>query len=67
VRKVAEQLGNTPSVCRLSYIHPNIIKAYSNGLVLDSFTPRRLRHAKLIEEEFEPEEISLLELFKQFR
>ena len=66
VKKVAGELGNTPTVCRSSYIHPNILKAYTRGLVLDSFTPRRFRAAKRIEAEFEPEEISLLELFKQF-
>ena len=66
VKKVAAELGNTPTVCRSSYIHPNILKAYTRGLVLDAFTPRRLRRAKRIEAEFEPDEISLLELFRQF-
>ena len=67
VKNVAAELGNTPTVCRSSYIHPNILRAYTRGLVLDSFTPRRSRHAKRIEAEFEPEEISLLELFKELR
>ncbi|MFN0279329.1 MAG: DNA topoisomerase IB [Pyrinomonadaceae bacterium] len=67
VKTVAEELGNTPSVCRSSYIHPNVLKAYSQGLVLDAFTPRRKKQAKRIEQEFEPEELSLLSLFKQFR
>jgi DNA topoisomerase-1 len=66
VKMVAEDLGNTPAVCRSSYIHPSILKAYSNGLVLSSFTPQRMRLAKRIELEFEPEEVALLELFKQF-
>ncbi len=66
IKKVAAELGNTPAVCRLSYIHPNILKAYAQGLVLDSFTPRRQRAAKRIEVEFEPQERSLLELFKKF-
>jgi len=66
VKMVAEDLGNTPAVCRSSYIHPGVLKAYSNGLVLDSFTPHRQRLAKRIELEFEPEEVALLELFKQF-
>ncbi|TGN36905.1 DNA topoisomerase IB, partial [Klebsiella oxytoca] len=35
VKKVAEQLGNTPTVCRGSYIHPKVIKAYENGVTLD--------------------------------
>lgn len=66
VKTVAAELGNTPSVCRASYIHPSVLKAYSQGLILDSFTPRRQRHAKRIESELEPEEASLLNLFKKF-
>ncbi len=67
VKKVSAELGNTPSVCRKSYIHPIILKAYTKGLVLDSFTPRRFRQAKEIESELVPEEVSLLKLFQYFR
>lgn len=66
VKKVAEQLGNTPAVCRSSYIHPNILKAYSRGLVLDAFTPRRRQRATQVESGLKSEELSLLELFKHF-
>jgi DNA topoisomerase-1 len=31
VRAVAEQLANTPAVCRKCYVHPAIIDAYSDG------------------------------------
>lgn len=31
VKKVAEELGNTPAVCRSSYIHPAIIEGYCSG------------------------------------
>ncbi len=31
VRQVAERLGNTPAVCRKSYIHPAIIDSYLDG------------------------------------
>jgi DNA topoisomerase-1 len=31
VRTVAEQLGNTPAVCRKSYVHPAVIEAYAEG------------------------------------
>jgi DNA topoisomerase-1 len=31
VRTVAEQLGNTPAVCRKSYVHPAVIEAYAAG------------------------------------
>ena len=67
VKTVAAELGNTPSVCRSSYIHPHVLKAYAKGLVLDSFTPRRKRRTKRIENELEPDELSLLKLFEHFR
>ena len=31
VNKTAEQLGNTPAVCRKCYIHPEILEAYVDG------------------------------------
>ncbi|MCB5167376.1 DNA topoisomerase IB [Streptomyces bambusae] len=31
VREVSEYLGNTPAVCRASYIHPRIIELYEDG------------------------------------
>lgn len=31
VRRVAEHLGNTPAVCRNSYIHPGLLNAYTVG------------------------------------
>ena len=34
VRRTAEHLGNTPSVCRSSYIHPGLLEAYSAGETL---------------------------------
>ena len=65
VRSVAEQLGNTPTVCRSSYIHPLILKAYDKGLTIENFTPKRYRHLKRYEAEFEPAEVSLLEMFRR--
>lgn len=67
VKNVAEQLGNTPTVCRSSYIHPNIIKAYTQGVTIQDFTPRRRRSLRRIESELEPAEASLLKLFETFR
>jgi DNA topoisomerase-1 len=31
VKKVAEELGNTPTVARSSYIHPTILSDYEKG------------------------------------
>ncbi|MDP9240594.1 MAG: DNA topoisomerase IB [Actinomycetota bacterium] len=35
VKEVAEYLGNTPAVCRASYIDPRIIDLYEDGRTLD--------------------------------
>ncbi len=32
IERVAECLGNTPSVCRKCYVHPEIIAAYMDGM-----------------------------------
>jgi hypothetical protein len=31
VRRVPEELGNTPAVCRKSYIHPRVLSSYLDG------------------------------------
>ncbi len=31
IEKVAKQLGNTPAICRKSYVHPEILNAYLSG------------------------------------
>jgi len=64
VKRVAEQLGNTPAVCRSSYIHPAVLETYENGLILDEFSPRRSRLIKLKQAGYEPEETSLLRLLR---
>lgn len=40
VKRVARQLGNTPAVCRRSYIHPEIVNAYLDGSLIRSLTAR---------------------------
>ena len=34
IKDVAEQLNNTPAVCRSSYVHPEVIEAYLDGSLL---------------------------------
>jgi DNA topoisomerase I len=64
VKKVAEQLGNTPTVCRSSYIHPAILNYYEQGITLDEFRARDARKIRRIESDYEPEEKALLKLFR---
>ena len=35
VKEVAEQLGNTPAVCRASYVDPRVIDRFTEGVVID--------------------------------
>ena len=63
VRTVAENLGNTPTVCRGSYIHPTVLKCYEAGITLDQYRPKRQRRIKRLESDYEPEELALLKLF----
>jgi DNA topoisomerase-1 len=49
VKRVAEVLGNTPSVCRQSYVHPVVIDSYLQGALVEELkvdvkdAPRGLR------------------------
>jgi DNA topoisomerase-1 len=64
VRAVAEHLGNTPAVCRSSYIHPAVIERYCRGITLDEFRPRRERRIGRQQPEYLPEERALLNLLR---
>ena len=64
IENVAEQLGNTPTVCRASYIHPKVIESYENGVTIEEFIPKRKRKIKRIKAEYEPEEKALIKLFE---
>ena len=65
VKQVAARLGNTPSVCRKSYIHPAILNAYLDGSILQALhdfaegAPRGEQH------ELDAAEAALLDLLQQ--
>ena len=62
IKHVAEQLGNTPTVCRGSYIHPTVIDSYSKGITIAEFEPRRKRRIRMSQPDYEPGEQALLKL-----
>jgi DNA topoisomerase-1 len=39
VERVARRLGNTPSVCRKAYIHPDLERAFAEGALHAAFPP----------------------------
>jgi DNA topoisomerase I len=67
VRRVAEQLGNTPTVARASYISPAVIEQYMDGRTIEDFRPRHLRVVGARELGLNLEEQSLLSLLRSWR
>ena len=37
IRQTAEQLGNTPAICRSSYIYPAVLSSFDRGRVIDRY------------------------------
>jgi DNA topoisomerase I len=66
-RSVAERLGNTPAVCRASYISPAVIDQYLDGRTLDDFRPRHLRLVVARQSKLDLEEQALLSLLRSWR
>jgi DNA topoisomerase-1 len=67
VRRVAEHLGNTPSVCRSCYIHPAVLEAYLGGKSIEEFRPRRARRISRSQPDYTVEEVALLKLLRARR
>ena len=40
VKETASQLGNTPAVCRSSYVHPAVFDQYAEGRLSEDFRPK---------------------------
>jgi DNA topoisomerase-1 len=67
MRKVGEQLGNTPAVARSSYVSPAVVEQYLDGRTIEDFRPRHLRVVRAREIELEPEEQAVLSLLRSWR
>jgi DNA topoisomerase-1 len=61
-KDVAEHLGNTPAVCRKSYISPTVFEQYMLGNTLQTFLPRAQRTIKVRQLEQTAEEVALVKL-----
>ena len=60
VEGVARQLGNTPAICRKSYVHPAVIDAYQEGLTLKTLKQRTERALARADVGLKPEEEAVL-------
>jgi DNA topoisomerase-1 len=67
MRGVAQQLGNTPAVCRASYVSPAVVDQYLDGRTIEDFRPRHLRIVGARQVELDPEEQAVLSLLRSHR
>jgi DNA topoisomerase-1 len=67
MRQVAKRLGNTPAVCRASYVAPAVIEQYLEGRTIDDFRPLHLRVVRAREIDLSPEEAATLSLLRSWR
>jgi DNA topoisomerase I len=64
IERVAKRLGNTPTICRKCYVHPEVLGAYLDGTLLRELTAQS---EKLLREDLsglEPEEAAVLALLR---
>jgi DNA topoisomerase-1 len=63
IEAVAGILGNTPAVCRKSYIHPVVVEGYMDGWLGDVM-PRRVNGRKFASK-LRPDEVITLAILQQ--
>lgn len=67
MKRVAEQLGNTPAVTRDSYVSPAVVEQYLDGRTIDDFRPRHLRVVSARDVALSQEEQAMLSLLRSWR
>jgi DNA topoisomerase-1 len=67
MRRVGEQLGNTPAVARASYVSPAVLEQFRAGRTIDQFRPRAERRLSAVAGSLDPEEEGLLALLRSWR
>lgn len=67
MRRVGEELGNTPAVARSSYVSPAVIDQYLDGRTIEDFRPRHLRVVRARDIGLDQEEQALLSLLRSWK
>jgi len=65
IESVATRLGNTPSVCRKCYIHPDILNSYLDGTLIETLKARAERGLRQSLHKLRPEEAAVLALLQK--
>ena len=64
IEAVAERLGNTPAICRKSYIHPAVLDSYLEGSMLNAMRQRAQQQWNESVRKLRPEEAAVLALLQ---
>ena len=65
IKTVAERLGNTPSVCRKCYVHPQVIETYLDGAMVKAFEKHVKKEVARSPHALRREELDLLHLLEE--
>ena len=67
MRRVGNELGNTPAVARSSYVSPALIDQYLEGRTIEDFRAPHLRVVRARDTGLDPEEQALLSLLRSWK
>jgi DNA topoisomerase I len=65
IERVASRLGNTPAICRKSYVHPEVVGAYLDGSLVASLKAEIEQELRAELSGLEPEEVAVLVFLRQ--
>lgn len=65
IERVAERLGNTPSICKKCYVHPVILETYLDGSLAQALRERAAREMRQSLRRLRPEEAAVLALLQE--
>jgi len=65
IESVARRLGNTPSVCRKCYVHPDILNSYVDGTLIETLKQRADHGLRRGLHRMLPEEAAVLALLQK--
>ncbi|KRR06560.1 hypothetical protein CP49_26870 [Bradyrhizobium valentinum] len=64
IEKVSARLGNTPTICRKCYIHPEVLNAYMDGNLVLEIKLQAESELRSAVENLKPEEAAVLALLR---
>jgi DNA topoisomerase-1 len=65
IERVATRLGNTPTICRKSYVHPEVVTAYLDGSLLENLKAEVEEELRRELDGLGPEEVAVLIFLQQ--